>query len=53
MVSDELLRDSESSYNMIEREKGRCFAIVQICQHSFSPFGKVINCDDDIPMALS
>jgi hypothetical protein len=50
MVSDNLLRDTESCYYLIENEKGSGFPIIVKCRHSFDPLSEVVYCYDDIVM---
>ena len=53
MVSDQLSRNSEPSYYVIEHEQSSCLAIVKICWHSFDPLGKVVDDHNNVFMTLS
>jgi hypothetical protein len=52
MVSENILRDTESSYYMIENEKGSSFPVTVKRQHSFDPLNEVVDYYDDIMMSL-
>src|SRR6202034_2869716 len=50
MISDDCLRDTKPSDNMIENENCRCSTICLKCRHRLGPFSKIINREDDIRM---
>ena len=53
MVRDQLLRDNKSSDSMIKKEAGHNASQVIEYQHSFRPFGKVVNGHNGVAMTTS
>ena len=47
------MRDPESSDDMVEEEMGSSVSLTIEGGHGFRPFGKVINGDNDVLMAIS
>lgn len=50
MVSDDGLKDTKSSYDMIKKELSCSFTFEIICGHRLGPFSEIIDSDDDITM---
>ena len=50
MISKNGLRDSKSSYDMIEQEENDSLTIFRICRHGLSPLCKIVNGYDDVTM---
>lgn len=50
MVSDDGLRDTKLSYDVIKKELNHKFIVSIICGHHIGPFSEIIDNDDDITM---
>jgi hypothetical protein len=50
MVSDNILRYTEPSNDLVENEEHRRFSIVSKCWHGFDPLGEVSYYHNDITM---
>ena len=50
MISNDDLRDTKSSYDMVEKKLSRSFTISITCGHRHRPFSEIINDNDDITM---
>ena len=48
MISDNLTRDSELVYNLIEYEECDSIPIVFNCRHGIDPISKVVNDHDNV-----
>jgi hypothetical protein len=50
MISDDSLRDSKLSDDMIEYEQGCIFSSIVECRHRLRPFSEIIHGYDDVSM---
>jgi len=50
MISNDGLRDTKSSYDMVEKKLSNSFIVNITCGHRLNPFSEIINEDDDICM---
>ena len=53
MVRDQLFQNSKSSDKMVEEKEGHGSYLIVECRHSLNPFGKIVNCHDNILMVIS
>jgi hypothetical protein len=53
MVSDNLLRNPEPSYDLIKNEKCCSFPIIRKCWHSLNPLGEVVDDHDNVTIPPS
>jgi hypothetical protein len=53
MISDNGTWYTKMSYDMVEKEKSCSMTIIQEGRHSLSPFGEVVNDDDDVTLPPS
>ena len=51
VISNDGLRDTKLSNNMIEYELHRCLTVHSQCRHYFAPFCEIIDGDDNIGMS--
>jgi hypothetical protein len=50
MICNYSLWYTEPGNYMVEKEKGSRFTTIVQCRHRLGPFGKIVNCDYNIPM---